>query len=510
MTFDTRMNSPGIYLEISSGSLKALHGEEGLELLLERTANGRLSEACKERTIAALRNFLQLKSWQPRPRAYCAIGASGVSLRRIKLPAASKEETQRLLRMQIESEFPLAPDELAWGSRALGELRQNGTTQQELLVMALKKDVIEEYATLLSDCGLTPLFTLAALARSAICPQAAGSYGILDVADSHSELVLFNNGVPSQVRTLALHNGQPNLSPPALDSLTKALNGSWSGKRLFVSGSDVHFAAISKCVNECFSNDLECAPLPITPGKGRSSAICGIKQSVESGGASLLLFESQPAHGKTHLNSRAPMKWAVIAAALVFGLALLPYAKALLLKPRLVKKLIEFKAKSGQLTTIDRELGFLQFLKQNQPPYLDALYLFAKAAPQGAKIDSLTMNRRGEIALRGTMRNGDQVADFRTKLIDSKFFAKVTVEEQTTTPDRQKVNVRITAQWKPLSTLQALVIGPSADELEQAKKKKDSPPGGMSAGFSAGMPPGAMPAGFPAGFLPPGAMPPNK
>ena len=36
---------------------------------------------------------------------------------------------------------------------------------------------------------------------------------------------------------------------------------------------------------------------------------------------------------------------------------------------------------------------------------------------------------------------------------DSGFFANVTVEEQTPTPDRQRVNVRISAQEKPLARL---------------------------------------------------------
>jgi small nuclear ribonucleoprotein B and B' len=107
------------------------------------------------------------------------------------------------------------------------------------------------------------------------------------------------------------------------------------------------------------------------------------------------------------------------------------------------------------------------------------------------------------------MRNADQVAEFRTKLIDSKFFASVTVEEQTPTPDRQKVNIRITALWKPANVLQSLAIGPTAEEIEKARNKKDSPPGGMPMGFPGGMPPGMMPSGALPASPPPGLMPPG-
>jgi hypothetical protein len=76
------------------------------------------------------------------------------------------------------------------------------------------------------------------------------------------------------------------------------------------------------------------------------------------------------------------------------------------------------------------------------------------------------------------MKDGTQVAGFRSKLIDSGFFASVAVEEQTPTPDRQKVTVRITAQWKPANDRQSLSIGPTAEEIEKAKNRpKDPPPG---------------------------------
>src|SRR6202040_577605 len=116
----------------------------------------------KEKLPAAFQNFLMRKSWQPRSRAICAISASGVSLRRLVVPVAAREESQRLLLLQIENEFPLPPAELAWGCQPLGQTRQNGATKQELLVVAVKKEVVEEYAEVLAQCGLNPTFTLAA------------------------------------------------------------------------------------------------------------------------------------------------------------------------------------------------------------------------------------------------------------------------------------------------------------------------------------------------------------
>jgi len=148
---------------------------------------------------------------------------------------------------------------------------------------------------------------------------------------------------------------------------------------------------------------------------------------------------------------------------------------------------------------IDQEYNFLQYLKQTGPPYLDALYLFAKSSPPGTHFDSVSMNRRGEVSLRGSLRDGAQVTDFRAKLIDSGFFDRVSVEEQVPTPDRQKVNIRMTAQWKTIDKRIGLAIGPTHDEIEKAKTNtlaRGNSPGAASVG---------MPAGLPAG-LPPGVV----
>jgi hypothetical protein len=94
------MDPPCVYIEIRQSSLKALKGETGLELPLERAPAGGLTKACREKVTISLQGFLKKDVWQPRFRAYCAIGARGVSLRRLTLPATSKEDLKRLLALQ--------------------------------------------------------------------------------------------------------------------------------------------------------------------------------------------------------------------------------------------------------------------------------------------------------------------------------------------------------------------------------------------------------------------------
>src|SRR5581483_10887385 len=199
------MNSACLYLEIGQSSLKALHGNDGLELTLERLASGRLTGPCKERLTLSLRDFLQKKNWQSRSGVFCGVGARGVSLRRMTLPATTKEGLSRMLRLQIEREFPLSPDELAWGYRAIDgkEHAHNAANgQQELVVVAVKRELLEEYSEVLAGCGISPVFTLAALARSRTCHHPPGAYAVLDIGRNSSELITFENGAPISLRNL--------------------------------------------------------------------------------------------------------------------------------------------------------------------------------------------------------------------------------------------------------------------------------------------------------------------
>ena len=487
------MNLSPIYIEISHGWLKALRENEGLDVPLERAANGQLTAACKETLAQSLHKFLQRKGWQPRARALCAIGANGVSLRRMALPSAARDEFPKLIRMQIETEFPLPPDELAWGYRSLGSLAGNGAAaRQELLVAAVKKDRVEEYAGVLFAAGLSPVFTPAALARGYLCPQPLGSCALVDVGQTQLELVTFENGVPLTLRVF------PWGTEKRLDSLAKAIDAK-AGK-VYVTGTNGTPTEVIAELSSKFG--LACERLDTASGAGQSAAVLGLKKASEQNiNPPLLLIQAavKPSGIGSFKFSQpqVPKKWAIRVAALLAALLILPYAEALLLKGHLAKKLAAMKSGQGKLSTIDHEYDFLQNLKLNSPPYLDALYLFAKSTPPGARFESTSMNRRGDISLRGTMQNAQQVTDFRAKLIDSGFFERVTVEEQVPTPDRQKVNIRITAQWKPVEKRLNLAIGPTRDEIEKAKTNTvaqgNSPMrGGMPPGMPAGMPPGVM------------------
>ena len=424
------LNPPPVFIEIGLGSLKALCETRGLELPLERAADGKLTAVSREKIIAGLEKLIGRKSWQPRARAVCGLGAHGVLLRRIILPAAAAEDFECVLRLQIELEFPLSPDELAWGWRDIS----NVAGKREILVAAVRKKTVEDLSSILVAAGANPEFSIAALARDALCAPSADPHAVLEITSTHGELVTFENGVPGNVQVFPVGTG-----------LAGAVQKNTAAKIIYVSGG----SAMENIFPES-SAAVACKRLEISSGEGSSAATLGLKKCVAEN-RPVLLLNARPQSARSALNLMQPENrgWLVRAAALLALLLLFPVAETLLVKPFLQWRLESYKTRQHNfLSVVEPERKFLLNLKQSQPPYLDALYIFSKSAPPGTHFDSITISQRGEISIKAAMANGQTVSDFRAKLMASGFFSSIVVEEQSPVLNQPRVGVRMTAVWK--------------------------------------------------------------
>jgi hypothetical protein len=370
-----------------------------------------------------------------------------------------------------------------------------------LLVVAVKKEVLEEYAAVLAACGVTPLFTLAALARAELYPAPSGSGAVLDIGRAHSEWMSFDNGAPASIRIVSwggetlsrLMPEEPDGGPKddgkpgktaALAALMEGVKPGPAGGRLYLTGEGARDPRLAPLLTGVLGGAVSCESLLPPPGAAPSAAIAGLVKSAGANGASPpLILELDGGHEAVRPGPPVVWKWA--AAAVLLGLAALffPYAEAVLLKPSLEKKLAALEADRGRLATIDQELDFLKFLKQSQPPYLDTIYLLARSAPQGAHLDGVSLNRHQEISIRLKMGSAQQVSDFRSKLIESGWFTNVMVEEQTPSPDR-RVTVRMTAELRSAESRKPIAAEPPG--------KKTDVPSLAGSGPDFGMPPPVM------------------
>jgi hypothetical protein len=467
--------APPVCIDIGPDLLVAVYGDRSVEVPLDRTPNGMLTEASRQKVIDALRGFVPRKGWQSSARGICALPARGVSLRPFTIPFAKAEETERLLALQIENDLPLSPDELAWGWITDQSSASTGTTQS-VVVAAVKKEMVEQYANLFAECGITTEFTLGSVARANLLPSSK-SAAFLHLTGNQSEWTRYENGRPTVLRIIPFGTNHCT-SSEGRECLGKATSELQTDGPLYISGNgDVSslVTALTKALPATIS-------VQALKSGNSSASIAGLQKMVESGAPLQLAIRVA---GTAQRRIRRPIaikKQAVVFASLLIGLLALPYVEAIVLTPYLRGQITKIEAEREKLKMIDRELSFLENLKQTQPPHLDALYIISKAAPSGTRLESVSMNRRGEVVLRGALRDGTQVSDFRNKLIDSGFFSTLTVEEQSPTPDRQKVNFRMTAQWKPLNQRLALKVGPGPDELKDKNEKgKPNAPSAASA-----------------------------
>jgi Tfp pilus assembly PilM family ATPase len=512
-----------VFIEFKEGSVHALDGLDGAEFPLERDANGRISAPSKAAVANGLRGFLQRNGIVGQRSAVCAVPARGVTFRTVALPAGvKKEDTNRLLAMQIEAQFPVPPSELAWGYTRIAIENGNGRSdgmslanglegssagtkgQAEFFIAAIKRELIEDYTALLSSCGISAQFTVAALARAGAqngSVHAAGgtrSLGILEVGVERSELLVFDERSVPALRVI--NWGQKQADQP--QALRASLPTDHAGT-IYI--SSVHVPPQTVASQLAVSRRAEVLPVP--SGQGITAATHGLRTLSERGTPMLLLGAPEQRAEKKPVAQH--WKWAALAAVLLLAAFSLRYAEAMLFRSQLTGKLEELSKYRKTLPNLEREVSFLNFIKTNQPPYLDTVAVIASAAPAGTKLDQLLVARRGDVSLRGSVQDPQGPEKFRTKLIDSGFFSKVVVEEQgpASQQDRNKINFRISGVLKPEGTRKVL---PPEPPLTNKTGKAGAPmPGGpegiMPPDFPPNMPPGAM--------MPPGArpmpMPPN-
>jgi hypothetical protein len=287
----------------------------------------------------------------------------------------------------------------------------------------------------------------------------------------------------------------------ALALLVEGIQPASLGGKLYLTGKSARDSLLAPLLAGVLGGAVSCESLEQGNGAGPSAAIAGLIKSTGQNSASPpLILQPAGSLGPARPARRTVWKWAAAAAFLALGALFFPDAEAIVRKPFLEKKLAALQADRGRLATIDQELDFLKYLKQNQPPYLDAIYLLARSAPQGTRLDSLSLGRHQEVSIRLKMASAEQVSDFRSKLIDSGWFANVMVEEQTPSPDR-RVAVRMTAQLKPAESRKPIAAEPPGKKTDRSRPAGDEPDFGMPPPEPMMMPP-TQPMGSPVQVTP--------
>jgi len=526
-------NGISLVLDFGLSELEALSDDRGLEAELERDRSGRLTEASRASIRERLRGFLRSRWWRPRP-ALCALPANGVSIRRFRLPPATAEATRQLLHLQLEQAFPVPPTELAWGYRIYDpgtslqtETRRRG---QEVAVLAVKRETLEDYAALLAECGIRPKFTLGALAAANACPVSGGVVAVLDVGRTHSEWLRLHDGRPELVRTFAwgldsvtaavadrlgvdrpeaerLAREEPARAPAAVaeaieEAATRLIRflseagrsveekeGASPPDRLYVTGRGAAVAGLAPRLAGGLGG-VDCRVIaPEDSGPGRSTVNLGLRRMAEKNGAIEPIHFHDPRTGRAREDDgrwRRAAPWIATAAGLLLLMLLVRYLPPIWKAGSVQKRIDTDRGQLAALPPIDKELAFLAHLEARQPPVLDALTVFALAAPDEAVLQEFTLNARGSISMKVLIKINEHNR-LREMLTKSGWFSAIVLQNLSAAKGKFK---------KPRKIIDLTArLTPPPDGLEGARKRIEearaaapAPPGGPR-------PPGASPSG---------------
>ncbi|MDW8055976.1 MAG: type IV pilus assembly protein PilM [Elusimicrobiota bacterium] len=87
-----------------------------------------------------------------------SVAGSSVVIRYVKLPIMTKEELERSISIEVEPFIPFPINEVYLSFDITGEVIEEGIRKNEVVVAAVKKEVVDTLISLLSKCDLTPAF----------------------------------------------------------------------------------------------------------------------------------------------------------------------------------------------------------------------------------------------------------------------------------------------------------------------------------------------------------------
>lgn len=107
-------------------------------------------------TISAIQRLLKNNNIKAK-KAYTSVSGDLVIVRYIKLPLMPKEELREVIRFQAEEYIPFNINEVILDFEPLKEVEAEGERKSEVLLVAVKKDVIRHHIEVLEAVGIMPL-----------------------------------------------------------------------------------------------------------------------------------------------------------------------------------------------------------------------------------------------------------------------------------------------------------------------------------------------------------------
>lgn len=439
-------------MEIRPSQWTGRMGDHGFAIDLQRDPKGLITESCRLEVTEAIRNLAERSEFAI--DCLCTLGGSGVSLRTLELPAIKNTSLSDLIELQIEKEWPLTPEELIWAFHpcSSSEKEQPESNHVRVTVAAVRRSLFSQYESITMTNDLNPTWTLSAcLAAENPLIESSGHTWLLDVRETSSDLVIFNNGNPETIRQLPVgtaHDAQVALQ------LTESLQSDLAETRDF---APLVIAVKEAIADDCAQNLQKHLPdrtihpckVPEAPGLTFTTHTWKERKNVSRFAPPIILKTKENSPPRANLDRGPILRWVALLVLLVIAILAARRVEPTLRGNSLTSQLNTFKAEKQNLPEIDRELSFLTHIQEKSLPFEDIIGLLAANAVPQLEIESLDMASDRRIQLRGTLPERGQPEDFRTRLFASGWFEQVVLDEQTPNQRERKLNIRISMVLKP-------------------------------------------------------------
>jgi type IV pilus assembly protein PilM len=144
-----------------------------------------------------------------------AISISGhpVIIKKITLPLMTEEELENTIELEAEQYIPFALDEVNIDFQILG-VSEDKSDQMNVMLVAAKKAMIDEYTTVVKTAGLHPaivdidVFALENMFIENYTPEENASIALIDIGASVTNINILKNGTSQFTRDIFLAGNQ--------------------------------------------------------------------------------------------------------------------------------------------------------------------------------------------------------------------------------------------------------------------------------------------------------------
>lgn len=173
----------------------------------------------KQLAVTSLKKLL-IQNKISTKNAVTSVSGNSVIVRYVKFPSLSHSELEKTIQFEAEPYIPFGVQDVNIGFQILGEVTDEGQKKMETILIAAKKEIIQDRIDILQEAGLRPVvvdvdaFALENAFELGSVTQGAGENVMLvDIGAMVTNIVIVENGVCRVVRDVLVGG----------DNFTKAL-----------------------------------------------------------------------------------------------------------------------------------------------------------------------------------------------------------------------------------------------------------------------------------------------